>query len=240
MRRLFAAAFALVSLGMPVMSAQEERDEVSVSVNKVEIDIPVYSNISGWGSNNIEIGNLCLGPLVSNSKAPFDFDTEGSTDLLVFSTTPVVCIDNFMMSVGGGVEWRTLALTGNSAMIKGADGRIFTGPYLPGAVPKKSRLRVFSLNLPVLFSFEVFDAVGVTFGPVFDFNVDSNIKNKYRLDGDKCKDKYKHVHSNVFNVDVLMELNVFGISFFAKYSPMSLMDKSYWPEFQTWSFGIAL
>ena len=80
---------------------------------------------------------------------------------------------------------------------------------------------------------------GFTLGPVVNLNAGSSIVNKFSLDGNKLKDKYKRVHCNLITVDAMFQLNLKYFSIYAKYSPMNLMDKKYWPEFTTWSIGIA-
>ena len=118
------------------------------------------------------------------------------------------------------------------------DGRISVAPFQGGAL-KVSKLRVFSINAPLLYSYDFGGGFGFTLGPVVNLNTGSSIVNKYEQGGDKQKDKYKRVHCNLITVDAMFQLNLKYFSIYAKYSPMNLMDKKYWPEFTTWSIGIA-
>ena len=43
----------------------------------------------------------------------------------------------------------------------------------------------------------------------------------------------------LLTVDAMFQINLKYFSIYAKYSPMNVMDKKYWPEFTTWTFGIA-
>ena len=72
-----------------------------------------------------------------------------------------------------------------------------------------------------------------------NFNAASSIVNKFSVDGEKDKDKIKNVHCNLLTVDAMFQINLKYFSIYAKYSPMNVMDKKYWPEFTTWTFGIA-
>ena len=118
------------------------------------------------------------------------------------------------------------------------NGQIPVAPFQGGAL-KVSKLRVFSLNTPLLYSFDFGGGFGFTLGPVVNLNAGSSIVNKYSRNEDKDKDKYKCVHCNIITVDAMFQLNLKYFSIYAKYSPMNLMDKKYWPEFNTWSIGIA-
>ena len=118
------------------------------------------------------------------------------------------------------------------------NGAITIGPFPEGTSPKISRLTVFSFNMPLLYSCN-WGGFGFTVGPVVNLNASSSIVNKYSINGDGQKDKFKHVHCNLVTVDALFQLNLKYFSIYAKYSPMNLMDKKYWPEFTTWTFGIA-
>ena len=38
----------------------------------------------------------------------------------------------------------------------------------------------------------------------------------------------------------MVQLNLRDVSVYGRYSPMNVMDKKYWPEFTTWSVGVAV
>ena len=59
-------------------------------------------------------------------------------------------------------------------------------------------------------------------------------------EGLKMKISDKKVHCNLATVDFMFQINLKDVSLFVKYSPFDLMDKSYWPQFQHFSVGIAL
>ena len=76
-------------------------------------------------------------------------------------------------------------------------------------------------------------------GPVLNLNASRSIVNKYTVNGERQKDKYKNAHCNLVTVDAMFQINLKFVSVYVKYSPMSVMDKKYWPEFQTWTIGIS-
>ena len=126
-------------------------------------------------------------------------------------------------------------------MDKMGDGSIEAYAYPEGAYPKFSYLRVFSFSVPILYSYDFGGGWGFTLGPVIQLNVSSKIKTKYwDAEGQKKKISDKNVHCNLATVDFMFQLNLREISLFVKYSPFDLMDRSYWPQFQHFSVGIAL
>ena len=39
---------------------------------------------------------------------------------------------------------------------------------------------------------------------------------------------------------MMFQLNIRDVGFYAKYSPMNIMDTGYWPEFKHWAIGLTL
>jgi len=218
-----------------------ESSAIDINDGKVhmDFDIPFYDRFSRK-KTKMDLHMLGFGAMKSFSESPFSFNTSKSLDIFAFCTDDLYMGESWFFSWGAGIEWKTFTLTGDTAMYKAADGKIVTGPYPEGSVPKLSRLRVFSFGIPLLFSCNVWNGFGFSFGPVIDLNVDSCINQKYYYSGSKQKDKYKHVHCNFATVDLMFQLNLKEVGIWMKYSPVSLMDKAYWPDIQTLSFGIAL
>ena len=196
----------------------------------LDFDIPFYHKIKKTGTSAV-VGAMGVGAIFSNSAAPLDFSPQNSLEFYYYALdSHTYTHGHNTFSFGPGISFRNLGLTGGNAMSMAENGQIPVAPFQGGAL-KVSKLRVFSLNVPILYSF--------SFGPVVNLNTGSSIVNKYSLDGDKMKDKYKRVHCNIITVDAMFQLNLKYFSIYAKYSPMNLMDKKYWPEFNTWSIGIA-
>ncbi len=248
-------AFVALAAGV-IAAAQEKKDTIlmksdtvvivktsqtmSMSPEKgqvhLDFDIPFYHKIKNYGSSAL-IGAVGVGTILSNSKAPLDFNPQNSLEFY-FYTLDSQTHGHSTFSFGPGITFRNLGLTGGDAMSMADGGTISVAPFQGGAL-KVSKLRVFSINAPLLYSYDFGGGFGFTLGPVVNLNAGSSIVNKYSLDGDKMKDKYKRVHCNIITVDAMFQLNLKYFSIYAKYSPMNLMDKKYWPEFTTWSIGIA-
>lgn len=256
MKKIIVAFMVLVAAGV-IVSAQEKKDTIlmksdtvvivktsqtmSMSPEKgqvhLDFDIPFYHKIKNYGSGAL-VGAIGVGAIFSNSKAPLDFNPQNSLEFYFYALDSQTH-GHSTFSFGPGITFRNLGLTGGNAMSMGEDGQISVAPFEGRGALKVSKLRVLSLNAPLLYSFDFGGGFGFTLGPVVNLNAGSSIVNKYSLDEDKDKDKYKRVHCNIITVDAMFQLNLKYFSIYAKYSPMNLMDKNYWPEFTTWSIGIA-
>ncbi|MBR0531543.1 MAG: hypothetical protein IJJ96_02955, partial [Bacteroidales bacterium] len=185
------------------------------------------------------VGCVGAGALVSESGGTLGFSPQNSLEFwgfLPWSYTK----GRHSFTYGPGVGFKNFGITGNKAMIMTEDGSITIGRFKEGAIPMISRLTIFNVNMPLLYSLGFGKGYGITLGPVVNLNASSSIVNKYTFDGDKKKDKYKYVHCNLVTVDAMIQLNLRDVSVYGRYSPMNVMDKKYWSEFSTWSVGIAV
>ena len=254
MKRMIVAAI-LAALAVPsAVNAQDQVDTVRTKVDTIiisstgrsadkkhvhlDFDIPFYHKIQKNDGYRTVVGNAGIGSIFSDSKAPLDFSPQNSLEFWLYALSSHTK-GHSTLSYGPGISFRNLALTGGGAMNMSDNGAITIGPFPEGTSPKISRLTVFSFNMPLLYSCSFGGGFGFTVGPVVNLNASSSIVNKYSINGDGQKDKFKHVHCNIVTVDALFQLNLKYFSIYAKYSPMNLMDKKYWPEFTTWTFGIA-
>lgn len=203
----------------------------------LDFDIPFYKKLKKKPCE-VDLGTFYIGSNFTNAAQPYDFSPQNSMEFAFFmldSNTK----GRRTFSFGPGFSWRNFAITGDRLLYKADDGTIPFGSYPAGASPKLSKLRVFSFSFPMLYTYNFGHGFGITLGPVANLNASSSIVNKYRVNDEKQKDKYKNVHCNIVTVDAMVQLNLKHFSLYAKYSPMSLMDRKYWPDFQTWTIGIS-
>ena len=217
-----------------VISKMRERQKGEVHL---DFDIPFYKKVRR--PRAAEVGTFGVGVLVSESSGAFDFSPQNSLEFWGF--VPISHVKGrHSLTFGPGIGFKNFGITGNKAMKMTDEGDITIGQFKDGAIPRISRLTIFSLNMPIFYSLGFGRGYGITLGPVVNFNASSSIVNKYTFDGDKKKDKYKYAHCNLVTVDVMAQLNLRDVSIYGRYSPMSVMDKKYWPEFSTWSVGVAV
>ena len=253
MRKTIIAILAF-AFGCTALPAQERTDTTATKVDTVmvvtsdpqakqkghvhlDFDIPFYRKVRR--PKAAEIGHIGAGALFAVPNGSMGFSPQNSLEFWGYAITPRTN-GRHTLSYGPGITFRNLGITGNKAMTMSEDGDIVIGRFKENAVPRISKLVLCSLNLPIFYSIGFGRGYGITIGPVVNLNAFSTIVNKYTIDGDKRKDKYKNAHCNLVTVDAMVQLNLSGVSLYAKYSPMNVMDKNYWPEFTSWSAGVAL
>lgn len=141
-------------------------------------------------------------------------------------------------AAGIGVDWRNYRMNDEKRFVK-ADNKLSIVPYPDGAIPRFSRIKVFSITFPLRYKFNV-KHFGFSVGPVVNINTYSSIKTRYKLNGEKNKDTDKDVRAVPVTVDFMGTLHFRGINLYMKYSPCNVLKTSYAPKFRSLSFGFIL
>ena len=144
-------------------------------------------------------------------------------------------------SIGFGVNWRNFRIDGRSKFVKLDDGTI-TEEGLPAGYDNDfSRIKVFSLTIPVMWKYRT-KQVTFGLGPVLNINTYASIKNRYwDADGEKHKQIFKKIHQRPITVDIMAEVSFHNwFSIYGKFSPMTILNSTYANDvnFQPVSFGI--
>ena len=144
-------------------------------------------------------------------------------------------------SIGVGVHWRNFRIDGRSKFVKLDDGTI-TEEALPAGYDNDfSRIKVFSLTIPVMWKYRT-KQVTFGLGPVFNINTYASIKNRYwDAEGEKHKQIFKKIHQRPITVDIMAEVSFHNwFSIYGKFSPMTILNSTYANDvnFQPVSFGI--
>ena len=144
-------------------------------------------------------------------------------------------------SIGFGINWRNFRMDGRSKFVKLDDGTI-TEEALPAGYDNDfSRIKVFSLTIPVMWKYRT-KQVTFGLGPVFNINTYASIKNRYwDADGEKHKEMFKKIHQRPITVDIMAEVSFHNwFSIYGKFSPMTILNSTYANDvnFQPVSFGI--
>ena len=142
-------------------------------------------------------------------------------------------------SIGFGLDWRNYRMTDDLRFVK--DNRAVALDHYPaGSTPRFSRIKVFSINIPLRYQYEG-RWIGFSLGPVINFNTYGSLKTRYKLDGHKVKDIDTNVRVSPVTVDFMGTLSSKGVpDFYFKYSPCNLLRDGYGPKFRTLSFGLML
>ena len=147
--------------------------------------------------------------------------------------------DSRAFSVGLGVNWKNYRMTGNTRFVKGDDG-LTLEPYPTGAKPKFSRLKIFSLTLPFMYSANLGSGFNFQLGPVVNFNLHSSVKTRYTLDGKDEKETGNGIHPNRVTLDLMGIFRLHSMGVYVKYSPSNVLDTNYGPKFRSFSVGLIL
>lgn len=144
-------------------------------------------------------------------------------------------------SIGFGINWRNFRMDGRSKFVKLDDGTI-TEEALPAGYDNDfSRIKVFSLTIPVMWKYRT-KQVTFGLGPVFNINTYASIKNRFwDADGEKHKEMFKKIHQRPITVDIMAEVSFHNwFSIYGKFSPMTILNSTYANDvnFQPVSFGI--
>lgn len=144
-------------------------------------------------------------------------------------------------SIGFGINWRNFRMDGRSKFVKLDDGTI-TEEALPAGYDNDfSRIKVFSLTIPVMWKYRT-KSVTFGLGPVLNINTYASIKNRYwDADGEKHKQIFKKIHQRPITVDIMAEVSFHNwFSIYGKFSPMTILNSTYANNvnFQPVSFGI--
>ena len=144
-----------------------------------------------------------------------------------------------LVSLGVGFDWRNYRMTDDVRFVAPGDGTVSLGAYPEGAKPKFSRVKVFSLNFPLLYEHKFSRNWGLGIGPVFNWNTYGSVKTRYKKDGEKHKFMEKNIGQRKFTVDAMFILENPIVDLYLKYSPMDVL-KDNDVNFQSLSIGFYL
>ena len=88
------------------------------------------------------------------------------------------------ITAGVGIDWRNYKLHNDVRFYQDGDN-LSIAPYPDGAEPKSSRVKVFSLTMPVLVRQRLYSTVDVFVGPVVNFNLHASFETIFTLNGEK-------------------------------------------------------
>lgn len=149
---------------------------------------------------------------------------------------------NSRITLGLGFDWRNYKATADGRwMIPDGKGGVTWGVKPENSDVKGSQLKVFSLQLPLLFkwnppkSYVCFKA-----GPILNFNTYSSIKGIYmNPEGTKCEYFTKDFKRNPVTLDFFGSISYHSyVGIYFRYSPMKVLKSSSPINFQPLTVGI--
>ena len=156
------------------------------------------------------------------------------------------------VSVSFGFNWRNYRMTGHNRFVKDGSGYLTVEPY-PAAVASSaefSRIKVFSLYLPLRYTVNLSDDWALSAGAILNFNTYASVETHYKevtnfptLDTkvtSRVQESIKKLHQRPVTVDFLAQLNWRGVGLYVKYSPCQVINPDWGPDFSSLSTGVSL
>ena len=143
--------------------------------------------------------------------------------------------------LGLGFDWRNYKATADGKwLMPEASGGVEWGRAPEGALVKSTNLKVFSLQLPLMYSWRVPKSrLKLKLGPILNFNTYSSIKGIYDdAYGNRCEYFRKDFERNKVTLDFFGAIsyhNALGI--YVRYSPMKVLSTSSPINFTPFTLG---
>lgn len=146
------------------------------------------------------------------------------------------------LSIGLGFNWRNYKVTtDNLYLVPSYEKGIVWDRAADGIKVKGSRLKVFSLQIPLLFRLHI-PKTSLYFkcGPILDFNTYASIKTKFEnLEGIGEEFFTKGIKVRPFTVDFFGSISLCrAVGVYVRYSPMKVMDALGSINFRPLSLGV--
>ena len=149
----------------------------------------------------------------------------------------------FGVSLGLGFDWRNYRMTTIHRMNLNGEGGIKPDVYPEEVEPRSSRIKVFSLGIPLLISQKFGrSGMGVTAGAILNFNTHASLKTDYRTaNGNEIEEYAEGFHHRRITVDLFGCLQFWkSCGLYVRYSPQSVLQGHNSPQFRPLSAGIML
>lgn len=146
------------------------------------------------------------------------------------------------ISLGLGFDWRNYKITtSDKCLIANEDKGIEWGKYPEGSKGRFSRLKVFSLQLPLLYEWDI-PKSSMTFkaGPILNFNTYASIKSVWDdADGNRRETFTKNISPRRCTVDFFASFSFCKtIGIYVRYSPMKVIDVQNTINFRPLTIGL--
>ncbi|MDE6279318.1 MAG: hypothetical protein K2M05_05035 [Paramuribaculum sp.] len=200
----------------------------------------------GHSSTGMSMDGVCLGLTNPCSQsAPGGLQWSKSIEISWLS-----CINLYYetgrsrYSIGLGFDWRNYkTTTSDKCLTVNQYGGLEWSNYPENVDGRFSRLKVFSLQLPALWSYNFPKTdLGLKAGVILNFNTYASVKTGwYNSDGKRENKFSKQIEQNKFTVDFFGSLSIchtFGI--YVRYSPMNVIDLDESINFRPLTLGVTI
>ena len=205
--------------------------------------IPKKRRSSGNTSFNVELGTALGFGFVTALNVPegMDIDMGCSHEVMleVFEIGEIRLGRRHALSAHFGLNWRNYRMTGTKRFFKDEQNHTVITDYPENVDIDFSRIKVFSLTMPLSYTFCPARRAAVSLSAIPSFNTYASLKTRYRdSEGKKHKEVQKKIHQTPFTVDFRMMAVYRGVGAYVKYSPFNVLNTNHGPEFQGLSVGV--
>ena len=182
----------------------------------------------------------------TNTPNGHGFATFRSSEFMIglrYCYTPKKALQTY--STGLWCNWHNFTVPKNNAIGKNADGIVGFGEFDSKCSDTSSKIRIFSLSVPFLFTqkFGKTSKASFSLGPVVNFNVRGRILNEWTDDDVEYETSTKEIGQRPVTVDIMGILKYDDLGIYCKYSPMSVLKKKSEngvenPQFHSLTFGL--
>lgn len=210
--------------------------------------VPLSFNFSKneSSSTGVSMEGVCLGLTnPCNQPAPGGVQWSKSIEISWLS-----CINLYYetgrnrFSVGLGFDWRNYkTTTSDKCLTVNNEGGLEWGSYPENCQGRFSRLKVFSLQVPALWSYDIPRTdIGIKAGVILDFNTYASVKTGwYDPQGKRANQFSKQLEQNKFTVDFFGAVSLchsFGV--YVRYSPTKVMNVDEGINFRPLTLGVTI
>lgn len=239
--------------GLVASVFSEYPEESSVTSNQTTLRNNMFRLISERGNGccndakwNVILDGVCIGLNRAVGQEP-DGGLQWSKSFEI-SWLNCVAVSYLLgkssISLGLGFDWRNYKVTTSGrCLLPTPDKGIAWGEIDGDAKVRYSRLKIFSLQLPLLYRLKI-PKTSLYFkaGPIFNFNTYGSLKTVYDdTTGNKCEYFTKEIKPRRFTVDFFGSLSLCqAVGVYVRYSPMKVMDAAGSLNFRPLTIGIGI
>ena len=202
----------------------------------IQVDwYPLCTDSVGW---NIYTGGFVIG---WDNASGIDVNMDRSIDIGWLNVFGAKFKTRYgqRITAGVGIDWRNFKLYNDIRFNQDGDC-LSIAPYPDGAKPKSSRVKVFSITVPVLLRQRLFSTVDIFAGPVVNFNLHASFETIYTLSGERVKESSNKIHPVPVTVDIMGGVKWKFIGAYVRYSPCHVLQEPYAPTFTPFTTGIIM